>query len=97
MGRESGQVRSSCRTLNIPVHTWETDLEMVLLEGALLSHLGVGRMVCIWMGEEEADFAPLEIICLLAISSSILLQLPGSRLAAYQGGMLALKEDFHEG
>lgn len=76
----------------IPVPTWETDLEMVLLEGALLSHLGVGRMVCIWMGEEEADFAPLEIICLLAISSSILLQLPGSRRAAYRGGMLALKE-----
>lgn len=97
MGRVSGQVRSSCRAINIPVHTWETDLEMVLLEGALLSHLGVGRMVCIWMGEEEADFAPLEIICLLTISSSILLQLPGSRFAAYGGEMLALKEDFHEG
>lgn len=32
----------------------QIDLERVLLEGALLSHLGVRRMVYVWMREEAS-------------------------------------------
>lgn len=68
--------------------------EVVLLEGALSSHLHVGGMVYVWM-REEVGLPSFELICLLAISSSTLLQGLRMDLLLIQGGTLALKEDFH--
>lgn len=59
--------------------TWKIDLEMILLEGALLSHFYVGRMVQVWMEKKRLVFPGH----LFTGNQSV----PMSRCTAYQGRM----------